>query len=176
MCKAKGGKFGKAKGKGRDGKNSGGGKVKGKDGKGETRICNWCAKTGHLIAECRAKAAGKPKVKPAAGAASLDKEAWEEDLQAHGLDCRSLELQFCCQECLDPVHEYDGDDADEGGEWVLEPRSWNSSRSIPRPPRRAHSRPRGRPRIQGLRHHRCVVPSRTASGVCRRNSRWSLRP
>ena len=47
MGKAKGGKFGKGKCKGKDGTDSGGGKDgkgKGKDGK-ETRICHWCQKT-----------------------------------------------------------------------------------------------------------------------------------
>ena len=127
MGKAKGGKFGKGKGKGKDGTDSGGGKDgkgKGKDGK-ETRICNWCQKTCHLIAECRAKAAGTPKVKPAANAARLDEKSWAEDVQADGLDCAISKLQCdavsCCQERLDFVHEYNGDDADEGGELVLEP-------------------------------------------------------
>ena len=71
MGKGKGGKKGKGKGwrtpgqwgenkdGGKDGKGEGKGKGKGK-GK-ETRICNHCKKAGHLIADCRAKAAGKPK-------------------------------------------------------------------------------------------------------------------
>ena len=46
----KGGKGGK------NGKSSGKGK--------ETRVCHWCQNIGHLIAECRARAAGKPKTKP----------------------------------------------------------------------------------------------------------------
>ena len=90
MGKGKGGKGGKGGGKGKGKGKGGGGKGKGKEGK-ETRICHWCQKVGHLIAECRAKAAGKPKVKPAAGAASLEDDAWEEDLPADGLD--SVELQ-----------------------------------------------------------------------------------
>ena len=127
MGKAKGGKFGKGKGKCKDSTDSGGGKDgkgKGKDGK-ETRICLWCQTTCHLIAECRAKAAGTPKVKPAANAARLDEKSWAEDVQADGLYCAIFKLQCdavsCCQERLDFVHEYNGDDADEGGELVLEP-------------------------------------------------------
>ena len=99
--KGKGGKGGKGKGKGK-GKNSGGGK--GDKGKGkETRTCHHCQKVGHLIQDCRAKAAGKPKVKPEANAASVDEETWEDDLPTDGLSCDSFELQddfaFSCQEC-----------------------------------------------------------------------------
>ena len=43
-------------------------------------MCHWCQKIGHLIEDCRAKKAGKPKVKPTRAAASLDQEGdWEED-------------------------------------------------------------------------------------------------
>ena len=93
------GKGGKGKGKGKGGKGGGGGKGKGKDGK-ETRICHWCQKPGHLIAECRAKAAGKPKVKPPPGAASLEEDTWEDDLPADGLYCDSVEVQLECRESL----------------------------------------------------------------------------
>ena len=84
MGKGKGGKGGKGKSKGK-GK---GGKGKGK----ETRTCHHCQKVGHLIEDCRAKAAGKPKVKSGANAASVDEETWEDDLPTDGLSCDSFEL------------------------------------------------------------------------------------
>ena len=57
-----------------EGKGDGKGKGKGK-GK-ETRICHYCQKAGHLIADCRSKRDGKPK---AAKAISSLTEDWEED-------------------------------------------------------------------------------------------------
>ena len=94
----------------------------GKFGKGKSMPL--CLKSGHLQADCRAKAANKPRI-PRPVASLEEDEVWEDDLEANGLDCKSFEQQcdamFCCQRCFDPVHEYDGDDADDGREWAAEP-------------------------------------------------------
>ena len=51
-------------------------------------MCHWCQKIGHLIAECRAKAAGKPKTKP--GMQRLDEnQEWFEDCSCIGADALS---------------------------------------------------------------------------------------
>ena len=81
------GKKSKGKGKGRNG-----GKGKGKSSKGkgkgeETRSCHWCLKTRHRIAECRSKAAGKPKAPRPLGASSIEPEEWKEDCSSLTFDC-----------------------------------------------------------------------------------------
>ena len=81
------GKKSKGKGKGRNG-----GKGKGKSSKGkgkgeETRSCHWCLKTRHRIAECRSKAAGKPKAPRPLGASSIEPEEWKEDCRSLTFDC-----------------------------------------------------------------------------------------
>ena len=104
MGPGKGGKGGKNGKSGKSGKSGKGGKdgngKGGKDGKGpgsgkETRECHWCLKPGHLIAECRAKLAGKPKTKRSAGANSCDEE-WEEDDP-----CGSVDLPCDACDCED---------------------------------------------------------------------------
>ena len=53
----------------------------------ETRICYHCLKPGHLIAEGRSKAAGKPKAPRPVGAASIKPEGLEEDCRSLTEDC-----------------------------------------------------------------------------------------
>ena len=93
--------MGKGKGKKGNGKGKKGEDGKGRKGEGkgnENRVCHWCQKIGHLVAECRAKAAGKPKTKPAVNAASLDE--WEEDTgMLEAADTLEMELS--------PLLEYD---------------------------------------------------------------------
>ena len=51
-------------------------------GQRDTRICHWCDKPGHVIKDCRAKAAGKPqldKYKKRQPARSLEQGDWEEE-------------------------------------------------------------------------------------------------
>ena len=68
----KGGK-GKGKGRGRGGQASAGAAIARGTGKGaDTRTCHWCLKPGHLIADCRAKAAGKPRASKGKAAGSLE--------------------------------------------------------------------------------------------------------
>ena len=63
----KGGKGGKTGGKTGGWKPKGGGKGEGKEQGGKTwtskRLCHWCEGDDHLIADCPAKRAGKPKIK-----------------------------------------------------------------------------------------------------------------
>ena len=108
------GKGGKRGGGKSGGKGKGGGKdSNGKDGKGkgkgkESRVCYWCQKHGHLIADCRAKAAGKPKTKPAVNAASLEEDGeWEEDCS-------------CCDVAADVLGEDSEDSSAESDEeWTV---------------------------------------------------------
>ena len=100
------GKGWKGKGKGRDGSKGKGGKGKdekgkGKGGKGkETRTCHHCQKIGHLIADCRAKKANKPKVKPGdANVGVLGDEEWEED------ECSSIDMPCYCCDCENDAGE-----------------------------------------------------------------------
>ena len=100
------GKGWKGKGKGRDGSKGKGGKGKdekgkGKGGKGkETRTCHHCQKPGHLIADCRAKKANKPKVKPGdANVGVLGDEEWEED------ECSSIDMPCYCCDCENDAGE-----------------------------------------------------------------------
>ena len=81
------GKKGEGKGKGKNG-----GKGKGTSGKSnkkgeETRSCHWCLKTSHRMAECRSKAAGKPKAPRPLGASSIEPEEWKEDCRSLTFDC-----------------------------------------------------------------------------------------
>ena len=66
-------------------------------------MCHWCQKIGHLIAECRAKAAQKPKTKHGFNAARLE-EAWEEDT---GM----LEAADALDEDVDPLESAIGNES-----------------------------------------------------------------
>ena len=126
---------GKGKGKGKKGKGKGqGGKApSGSDAGRETRACHWCQKVGHLSADCRAKKAGKAKVAPTKGAASLEQDDadWQEDDLGSITDEPLESLEECvamlmpvdedqCQTCGDSECECsDGDDDDED-DWTDE--------------------------------------------------------
>ena len=97
------------KGKGRDGGKGKGGKGKdekgkGKGGKGkETRTCYHCQKPGHLIEQCRAKKAGKPKVKPGdVNVGVLGEEELEEDEE-----CGCIDIPCCYCACESGTEEPD---------------------------------------------------------------------
>ena len=69
--------------------------LKDKDDKGkgncerqETRPCHHCLTPGHLIAECRSKAAGKPKAPRPVGAASIELEEWQKYCRSLTEGCR----------------------------------------------------------------------------------------
>ena len=114
MGQRKGKGKGDRKGKGK-GKNGGqGGNPTGDKAKKESRTCHWCQKVGHLIEECRAKKAGKPRVKPTKDAGSLDDPSgdWtEED------DCGSIteEPMKSLEESVDMLMPID---EDSGGEEI----------------------------------------------------------
>ena len=95
----KGGKGGKSGKGGWYGKGAGGGKGGARDMKDV--ICFWCQKPGHVKRDCKAFAAGKPKVPPKRDAASLESQQrpntdWEEELdeEAGSLEpALSMELE-----------------------------------------------------------------------------------
>ncbi len=95
----KGGKNGKSGKGGWYGKGAGGGKGGARDMKDV--ICFWCQKPGHVKRDCKAFAAGKPKVPPKRDAASLESQQrpntdWEEELdeEAGSLEpALSMELE-----------------------------------------------------------------------------------
>ena len=122
MGKGKGKGKGGGKGKGwktpgqlAEGKGDGKGKGKGK-GK-ETRICHYCQKAGHLIADCRSKRDGKPK---AAKAISSLTEDWEED-------CGS-----CQCDALNEDENSDSETSEEESGWTQteEPKADEASRKL----------------------------------------------
>ena len=105
----------KGKNRGRTGDKKGGGKAGedgGTDGKGggsgkETRACHWCLKTRHLQADCRAKAAGKPRApRPVA---RLDEED-EEQLDLEDDDCSHLDADFLGDEDISNASDYNDEE------------------------------------------------------------------
>ena len=124
-------KKGKGKGKGKSkGFSSGGKGGDDRRASGETRTCNWCQIKGHVEADCRNKAAGKPRREKGAGKGrpmkSLESWAagqddWVRESQESGRDrdlgnlersCRTFDADLQLEELL-------------GDEWVDEEEETN---------------------------------------------------